>query len=115
MLTWDEFPSSRPRGTSVNKVIIVGPIGDNSKQVPFDENKRPVALKSLYESFLARLAPQPVYAAVSCAYAWLLNWVMQHAQSRPPVTPEHKTHRGGDYERPQHFFSASKLNMRNAP
>jgi hypothetical protein len=73
------------------------------------------SMKNLYDSFLARCSLEPVYVTVGCAYGWLLHWAMQRVENRKPITPEHKTKKAGSLERPRHFFSAQKLNMRNAP
>ena len=115
MLTWDESSSSTPRGASVNKVIIVPSIERNSMVVPFDRDKILATMKSLYESFLTRCVIEPIYVTVRCAYEWLLNMFIEHTKPQQPLTPEHKTNKAGSLERPRHFFSAQKLNMRNAP
>jgi hypothetical protein len=115
MLTWDESSSTTPRSTSVNKVIIVSPIERDSMVVPFNRDKMLENMKSLYESFLARCVAEPLYVTVRCAYEWLLKLVIERTKPQQPVTPEHKTNKAGSHERPRHFFSAQKLNMRNAP
>jgi hypothetical protein len=115
MLTWDDSSSSRPRGVSVNKVIIVPPIGRTDLVIPFCRESVLEAMKSLYKSFLFPCRLEPVYATVGCAYAWLLCWVMLDVENRKPISPEHKANKAGSLERPRHFFSAQKLNMRNAP
>ena len=95
MLTWDEASSSRPTGLSANKVV--------------------EAMQSMYESFLPRCTLEPVYATVECVYAWLLNWAKQHVQHSKPITRDNENNKAVRFERPRHFFSALKLNMRNAP
>ena len=106
MLTWDESSSTAPRSASVNKVIIVSPI---------ERDKMFATMKSLYESFLTRCVVEPLYVSVRCAYEWLLKLVIEHTKPQQPITPENKTNKAGSHERPRHFFSAHKLNMRNAP
>lgn len=115
MLTLDESSSSRPRGTSVSKVIIVPPIGRNNLVISYGRDSVREAMESLYKSFLPLCRLEPVYSTVGCAYAWLLHWAMQRVENRKPISPEHKTNKTGSQERPRHFFSAQKLNMRNAP
>ncbi|MGV0983438.1 MAG: hypothetical protein ACOYB2_02720 [Limnohabitans sp.] len=115
MLTWDESSCSTPRSASVNKAIIASPIERDSMVVPFNRDKILATMKSLYESFLTRCVAEPVYETVRCAYEWLLNLVIEHTKPQQPITPEHKTKKSGSLERPRHFFSAQKLNMRNAP
>lgn len=115
MLTWDESTASTARGASVNKVIVVPPIERNAMVAPFDRVKMLEVMRSLYESFLTRCIPEPVYVTVRCAYEWLLNLFIEHTKPQQPITPEHKTQKAGSLERPRHFFSTQKLNMRNAP
>ncbi|WP_089952677.1 hypothetical protein [Limnohabitans sp. 2KL-3] len=115
MSTLDESASSRPRSTSVNKVIIVPPIERNAMVVPFDRVKMLEVMKSLYESLVRRCVAEPVYVTVGCAYEWLLNLFIEHTKPQQSISPEHKTKKAGSLERPRHFFSAQKLNMRNAP
>jgi hypothetical protein len=115
MLTWDESASSTTRGASVNKVIMVPPIQRNSMVVPFNRDKTLKTMESLYESFVRRCLESPVSLTVGCAYEWLLNLFIEHTKPQQPITPEHKTKKAGSLERPRHFFSAQKLNMRNAP
>ena len=106
MLTWVESSSTAPRSSSVNTVIIVSPI---------ERDEMFATMKSLYESFLARCVVEPLYVSVRCAYEWLLKLVIEHTKPQQPITPENKTNKAGSHERPRHFFSAQKLNMRNAP
>ncbi len=115
MLTWDESSSSTTRDASVNKLIIVPPIERYAMAVPFDRVKMLEAMKSLYESLIRRCVAEPVYVTIRCAYEWLLNLFIEHTKPQQPITPEHKTKKAGSLERPRHFFSAQKLNMRNAP
>lgn len=114
MLTWDESTASTTRDASVNKVIIVPPIGRGAMVTYFDRVKM-LEVMSLYESVLTRCVPEPVYVTVRCVYEWLLNLFIEHTKPQQPITPEHKTQKAGSLERPRHFFSAQKLNMRNAP
>ncbi len=99
MLTLDEYASSRPTDASVNKVILVRPSVSDLQAM----------------EFLRIFLREPEYDTFGCASAWLLHWAMQHVQNRKPISPEHKTNKAGSFERPQHFFSAKKLDMRNAP
>lgn len=115
MLTWDESTSSTTRDASVNKVIIVPPIERNAMVVPFNQVKMLEVMRSLYVSLVRRCVAEPVYVTVGCAYEWLLNLFSEHIKPQQPITPEHKTKKAGSLERPRHFFSAQKLNMRNAP
>lgn len=115
MLTWDESTASTTRGTSVNKIIIVPPIERNAMVDPFDRVKMLEVMRSLYESLVRRCVTEPVYVTVRCAYEWLLNLFIELTKPQQPIAPEHKTKKAGSLERPRHFFSAQKLNMRNAP
>jgi hypothetical protein len=102
MLTWNESSSSRSADVSVNKVIEAM------------ESMR----KSYFAhcaSFLARYSWEPVRATIECAYAWLLNWANPEAQHSMPISRCFKAHKRESQKSPRHFFSAQKLNMRNAP
>lgn len=115
MLTWDESSSSRHMGTKANKVMITDPIVRNGMMAPFDSHKIVKTMISIYESFLAGYTLEPIYAAIECAYAWILNWTMQYVQHSKPISQSDKMRKALRFERPRHFFSAQKLNMRNAP
>lgn len=102
MLTWNESSSSRSADVSVNKVIEAM------------ESMR----KSYFAhcaSFLARYSWEHVRATVECAYAWLLNWAIPDTQHRMPISLGYKANKPESQKCTRHFFSAQKLNMRNAP
>ena len=115
MLTWDEPSSNRSIAAKANKVMITDPVVRNGMLVPFDSHKIVKTMKSIYESFLAGCTLEPIYTAVECAYAWLLNWTIQYVQHSKPISQSNKMRKALRFERPRHFFSAQKLNMRNAP
>ena len=122
MLTLNKSSSSRSAGVSVNKVILVGYIGRNRMVHPFESNQVIETMENMrksflahYESVLARYSWEPVLATVECAYAWLLNWAIPDAQHSMPISRCFKAHKRESQKSPRHFFSALKLNMRNAP
>ena len=119
MLTWNESTSTRPIGVSFNKVTLVSNIRGNRLLFPFAsleamENIRKSVLAH-YESFLSRYRGEPVRATVECAYAWLLNWFIPVDQLSMPISLGFKANKLESQKCPRHFFSAQKLNMRNAP
>jgi hypothetical protein len=94
---------------------MVPPIQRNIMVVPFNRDKTLKTIEILYESCVRRCLESPVSLTVGCAYEWPLNLFIEHTKPQQPITPEHKTKKAGSLERPRHFFSAQKLNMRNAP
>lgn len=100
MLTWNECSSSRPRGKRSKSGIDVNLV------VPFDLH--------MVVDYIGRTL-EPMYTAVGCVYAWSLNWAKQALQHRTPISQGHKANKAAHRECPLHFFSAQKLNMRNAP
>jgi hypothetical protein len=122
MLTLNKSSSARSAGVSVNKVILVGNIGRNRMVNPFGSNQVIETIENMrqsflahYESVLARYSWKPILATVECAYAWLLNWAIPDAQHSMPISRCFKAHKRESQKCPRHFFSAQKLNMRNAP
>lgn len=118
MLTWDEATPSRPKGVSVNKVIIAAPLirqCDVIRLVPFDGNKMEDTMFRLYSSVLSRCHTEVLCTTAQCIYEWLLSWVIQQNPTCQPITSEQKAHKARSVERPRYFFGDQKLSMRNAP
>jgi hypothetical protein len=117
MLTWKEATPSRPKGISVNKVIIAAPIerGNMIMLVPFDGNEVENTMFRLYSSVLSKFHTEVLCVTARCIYEWLFSWVIQQNSTQQPITPEQKAHNARSVERPRYFFGAQKLSMRNAP
>ncbi len=83
--------------------------------VPFDGNMMEDTMFSLYSPVLSRCRTEVSCVTARCIYEWLFSWMFQQPPIQQPFTPEQKTANAGRFDRPRHFFSAQKLNMRNAP